>query len=263
MNVFDLNNSFTTANIQVPVESIIDKMNEEIGKIAKSDKTREEKTEEIIRAVSVTTEERHRIEAETKEQSENYLWMKAREKRISASKCHRVIAFTNRTSGQVLVNEIIKPKSFSTAATQFGIQHEPLAITRYSEYREAKGENITVEKCGLVISLENGFLAASPDGVITEPNSEKGLLEVKVLPSWSDIPLVQACKNSKYPVKECTEIVNGKPEKVLRLKKSHQYYHQVQLQLYCCQHFAKFVDFVILHVNLGEMHIERIFPDLE
>ena len=79
------------------------------------------------------------------------------------------------------------------------IQHKPNAKARYSKHRKAKRENITGEKCGQVISLENGFLVSSIDGVIAEPNAEKGLLEVNVLPSWSDIPLVQACQNSKYP----------------------------------------------------------------
>ena len=258
LQVLDSDNPVTSIATQVPVGSIIDKMNETIKTVARSDKTRPEKVGDILEAVNVSEEERNRIESETKEQAATYLWMRARAKRIRASICHRVISFTNRTSGKVLVSDIIKPKSFSTAATQFGIHHEQLAITKYKDSRD-----VVVEKCGLVISVAKGFLAASPDGIITESNGEKGLLEVKALPSWTDILPFDAYKIPKYPVKMSTLTVNGINRKAPRLKKTHAHYHQVQLQLYCCSHFAKFVDYVILHVNVGKVHVERIFPDEE
>ena len=261
LHVLDAQNPIASNDIQAPVGSIIDSMKQTIQKIARSEKTREEKIEGILEALQVNQEQRDRIERETKEQSSTYLWMRAREMRISASKCHRVITFTNRTSGQNLINEIIKPKQFSTAATQFGIQHENLAIEKYIDYKKSLGDNVTVEKTGLVIAIEKGFLAASPDGSVISQNGEKGLLEVKALPSFSDISPADACKISKYPVKETRERRGDQMQMVKRLKKNHQYYHQIQLQLYCCKHFATFVDFVILHVNVGEIFCERIFPD--
>ena len=243
-------------NVQVPVGSIIDKLNSQIISIRKSDKCHDDKVVDVLEALKLSEEERDTIEMETKDQSGNFIWNRAREKRITASVCHRVISFTGRTSGKVLVNDVIRRKTFTTAATEFGLQHEQLAIDKYKDTR-----NVTVEKCGLFISLERGYLAASPDGIVTRADGEKGLLEVKALPSWTDVSVLDAYKDRKYPAR--MTVVNDANQRAPRLKTTHQYYHQVQLQLYCCSHFAKFVDFIILHVNRSEMHAETIYPDLE
>lgn len=243
-------------NVQAPIGSIIDKINTEIANCRKSGKCRNEKINDVVGVMKVTEQMRDQIELETREQSGSFLWSRAREKRITASLCHRVISFTGRTSGKLLANEIIKRKAFSTASTEFGIDHEQLAIDKYRESR-----NIMVDKCGLFVSIEQGYLAASPDGIITRPDGEKGLLEVKALPSWASVTVVDAYKNSKYPVR--MTYVNELKQRVPKLKKNHQYYHQVQLQLYCCSHFAQFADFVLFHANTSEMHTETIYPDLE
>ena len=258
LQVLDPVNPVCSVQIQAPVGSVIDKMNESLVKIVNSDKSKAEKVEAVFIALNVTPEERDRIEFETREQSSTYLWARARAKCITASKCHRAISFTHRTSGKALVNEILKPRSFVSADTQFGIEHEDDAINRYKDPR-----NVTVERCGLFISLEKGFLAASPDGIVTETSGDKGLLEVKALPSFSDVEPIDAYMISKYPVKLTTETINGVKQRLPKLKKNHMYYHQIQLQLYCCAHFASFAEFLILHVNVNKSHYERILPDLE
>ena len=167
--------------------------------------------------------------------------------------CHRVASFSGKTSGKAVVNDNLKRKIFTTASTEYGIQNEELAIEKYSRSR-----NVTVEKGGLFVVPDRGYLAASPDGIITRPVGEKGLLEVKVLQSSTDVTVLNAYKDQKYPVSISLHEHN---QRVPKLKKTHQYHHQVQLQLYCCSLFAQFVDFVILHVNTDEMHVESIYPD--
>ena len=55
-----------------------------------------------------------------------------------------------------------------------------------------------------------GFcMAASPDGIVTFPDGEKGILEVKAPPSFSDEEPFDAYKNSKYPIKFSTETIDG------------------------------------------------------
>ena len=71
-------------------------MNKEIIRVARSDMTRNDKAEGVLNALKVTEEERDHLEGETREQASTFLWMRAREKRIRASICHRVITFTGK-----------------------------------------------------------------------------------------------------------------------------------------------------------------------
>lgn len=252
LQVCDIQTPVLSLSIQAPVGSIVDSLNDKIENIRKSEKTRLEKIDDVIAALRVSEEERDRIEQETRKQAGSHIWTRAREKRITASKCHSVISFTYRTSGKGLVNSILKPSArpIQTPAVQFGIEHEPDAIKKYVESR-----HVTTEECGLFISTEKGFLAATPDSIVTDPDGQKGLLEVKALPTFKDIEPFDAYKSPKYPV----ALNNNNPT----LKKKNLYYHQVQLQLYCCKHFASFADFVILHVDVDKIHYERIYPDQE
>ena len=123
--------------------------------------------------------------------------------------------------------------------------------------------NVTVQDCGLFISIENGHFSASPDGVVTEPSGDKGIIEVKALPTFSQIDPLQAYSDNKYPVKMTLVNLNGNRQRLPKLKKTHKFYHQIQLQLYCFSHFAQFAEFVILHVDVNKLHYERIYPDQE
>ena len=258
LQVLDPVNPIAPVNAQVPVGSFIDKMNSDIEKIARSEKSREEKVTEVMNALKVSAEDRDRMEEETRGQAAVALWMRAREKRIRASICYRAISFQYRTpsAGQGLVKDILRPTQFSTADVQFGIDNEDAAIKKYEDSR-----NVTVEKCGMFISLEKGYLSATPDSIIIEPSGEKGLLEVKALPTFSKVLPVNAYMDNKYPVKMTRVVVNGVTQRVPKLKKNHKYYHQVQLQLYCCSHFATFADFGIFHKEVDQIHVERIFRD--
>ena len=208
-----------------------------------------------MEALTVNEQQRDALERETRGQASTFLWMRAREKRIRASMCHRVITFTGRTSGKCVINDIMKPKSFTSADTQFGITHEPQAIERYSQSRD-----IAIENCGLFISIDKGFLSATPDSILTERSGDKGVLEVKALPTFQDVRPLDTYKDKNYPVKMNRKVVNGQIQMVPELKKKHKFYHQIQLQLYCCP-FASFADFVIYHVKVNQFHFERIYPE--
>ena len=168
-----------------------------------------------------------------------------------------MILFTNRTSWKCLINDIIRPKFFTSAQTQFGIHNEQHAINKY-----VQTWNVNVSKCGLFISIDKGFLSATPDSVVIEQSGEKRGLEVKDLPTFKDIQPIDAYKDKKYPVNMMRKVMDGRVQRVPQLKKKHQYYHQIQLQLHCCP-FASFADFVIYHVNVNKIHCERIYPDQE
>lgn len=212
-----------------------------------------EKTEKVLEAMKVLPEQRLQIEKETREQSSSVSWHKVRDTKITGSICHSVCTFTGRSTGQRVVQNIIKRKHFQTAATEFGIQNEDLALDLYSSSR--KDDNVTVGKAGFYIHLNNGYMGASPDAVITESDGTCGLAEIKCPPKWSDKHPSDAVLDKDYPLKKTA---NG-----IKMKQNNRYYHQVQFQLQCCSDFAKYCDFIICHVGLRELQVVRVEPDPE
>ena len=107
-----------------------------------------------------------------------------------------------------------------------------------------------MSKSGLVISVSNPWLAASPDGVVSDPSeTTQGLVEVKTPFSMKENTPEEACKTSSF----CLERKNDE----YQLKTRHDYFYQVQCQLYCTN--TDWCDF-ILKTN-KDFHIQRIHRD--
>jgi putative phage-type endonuclease len=88
---------------------------------------------------------------------------------------------------------------------------EPKAKEKYKSLTLSE-----VIESGLVVKTGQPWLCATPDGIVKDKNGDICILEIKCPSSCLD-------KNINVPY-----IVNNE------LKKSHQYYTQVQLQMYCC-----------------------------
>lgn len=71
------------------------------------------------------------------------------------------------------------------------------------------------------------WLAASPDAQVNDPDvpSPHGIVEIKCPFSKADVTVEVSCRDTLF---YCTT----DREKNLKLAQNHQYYHQVQLQLY-------------------------------
>ena len=60
---------------------------------------------------------------------------------------------------------------------KWGCDNEPIACQAYVEQEQRKGRKVIVKPSGLVL-MQNGFLGASPDGVVwDETAGEQGLVE--------------------------------------------------------------------------------------
>jgi len=105
---------------------------------------------------------------------------------------------------------------------------------------------------GLVVSSENPWLAASPDGLVFDPKEDppNGLVEFKNPYSVKEKTLEEATVSSK------TFCLNLTKTGQLELKRGHDYYFQVQCAMYCTK--RKWCDLVVLTKT---MHIERIKMD--
>ena len=105
---------------------------------------------------------------------------------------------------------------------QWGIHNEKLARNLYVQHMRKQGHvNLSVEDCGFIVSLYEGWLGASPDGRVNDPSSDQpnGLVEIKCPYTKRAQTPQEACEDAEF---YCT-IENGK----LKLKHSHAYYHQV------------------------------------
>ena len=112
-------------------------------------------------------------------------------------------------------------------------------------------EGLTTQKCGFIIHPTKGWLGASPDVKIFDPWSEEvGIAKFKCPYSKQDLSPLEACADTKF----CGEVVNGR----FQLKRNHQYFHQVQLQLYVSRDMHSFCDFCIY--TPIEVAVERIYP---
>ena len=136
--------------------------------------------------------------------------------------------------------------------------HQPLHCTT-----EKKHVNFQMISTGLHISKEHPFIAASPDGIIScscpieSPNcnakGRTGCLEVKN-PFTSDKIAVWATKPST-----CLLV---KQDGTAKLDKRHQYYAQVQFQMFATN--TDYADFVVrTTAKSSNIHIERINKDTE
>lgn len=111
------------------------------------------------------------------------------------------------TSRDNIVNEILFGTFIENAATRYGIEHEMIAI----EQLENKINKIIVPS-GLMVDLNQPFLAASPDGLI----GSDSLVEIKCPASAKDMTPEEGISSKK--IKSC-KIIDDK----LHLKRTDNY----------------------------------------
>ena len=199
--------------------------------------------------VAITIEEREDIEQKTRQQSGCTLWKEERQKRITASHVGGILKMKKSTKRSNKVKVLL----YSTfRGNKYGILREDAAKEKYVAEQQANHPGLYTKPSGLVVSLENPWLAASPDGTVLDPYTGIGLVVFKNLFTNKDYTIGEACSNRGL----CLE----KQEKAIySLKRRHNYYYQVQSQMYCCN--VEWCDFVV-NTEM-DLHIKRIPRDKE
>ncbi|XP_061197004.1 uncharacterized protein LOC133205251 [Saccostrea echinata] len=202
-------------------------------------------------------------------QRENSLWAAVRKLRITASNFGQVIGAIRRNRLSVsLKKRLLSAYNLEKRASiQWGLTHEKSAKDDYCKLSE-----VSILETGIWLH-ESGVLGASPDGFVQgdpkhlkihlqgKVSASPDIIEVKCPFSARAMSIKDACTNLKDFFLECDS------EGVLHLRENHDYWHQVQGQLYltgttCC-------DFVvwtpvsmevirILRDELWEIHLKNM-----
>ncbi|XP_045449980.1 uncharacterized protein LOC123658665 [Melitaea cinxia] len=184
-------------------------------------KTPQDNLLEKLLLKNVTNEKIQALEKNTRAQNASAEWHEMRSCRITASMFY--VVCHSKTCTKSLLQKIFAPKTVHTRAMVHGKIHETIAIAKYEATY-----GLSVQACGLFISSEYPFLAASPDGLLGEDT----IIEVKCPYT------ARNCKITNVSV-PYLERCNGQ----FLLKKKHPYYAQIQGQLYCSAHKTYKKDF--------------------
>ena len=125
------------------------------------------------------------LKIRTAEQGKNdnslQVWLTERWKRITASNVGSIAKRRPTTKVNSMVKKLLYTNFEGNTATKWGILQEETTNSKYLEAMRKSSPDITTNQSGLVISLANPWLAASPDGLVYDPkeNPPQGIVEFK------------------------------------------------------------------------------------
>lgn len=136
-------------------------------------------------------------------------------------------------------------QNIQVPAVVWGREKEQYARQCYSDELCKRHISAKVSLSGFVIRSDEPHLGSSPDGKVSCSCCGDGVLEIKCPYQYREFPLIG-------PFKEdfCLD-------QTFYLKKTHQYYYQVQLHMFVCN--VEYCDFVVWTTK--EMIINRIDKD--
>ena len=162
----------------------------------------------------------------------NPSWQLHRAGRITASICKEFFCtdhtqITNKTLFEEIMQYTIRKP---TNQMQYGSAMESSARDWYFATQKQKHVNLSVREAGFHVRVNYPFLGASPDGIVSCDCHDQKLLEIKC-PSKYEDGFLNWENDKDFPL-----------AKDYSPKTSHQYYFQVQLQIFMCKFSS--VDFL-------------------
>lgn len=200
--------------------------------------------------LDVTPLQQSHLEKLTHGQARSRLWMRYRSGRITASRLFQAVHTDPHKPALSLVRSICYPESakFTTAATQYGCEHERKAVDAYKLRQLQFHVELKVVPSGFVVYLDKACFGASPDSYVDCLCCGPGVLEVKC-------PFCMRTEGFDAALERPSFCLERDDDGNLTLKSEHPYYYQCQLQMIATK--RSYCDFVVWTAS-GEPHIERI-----
>jgi len=186
--------------------------------------------------INITESARESVTLMTSAQGKNEhsfrLWQSERRKRITASNVGKIAKRRDTTKVRFLVKELLYTKFEGCTTTRWGLLQEESTNTRYLEEKHRISPNLSTSHSGLIVSSDNPWLAASPDGLVYDPteSSPYGIVEYKNPHSVRNKTLHEAATTKNG---FCIKL--DKETNSLALNRKHDYFCQVQCVMYCSQ----------------------------
>ena len=134
----------------------------------------------------------------------------------------------------------------NNSAVLWGRLHESVAFENYETLCSSKQQMLS--KSGIFIYEKAGYLAASPDGIVSTSDGNKcGSIEIKCPYSCRNMLVRDACHQIKA---FCCEVIDNE----IQLKKNHNYYYQIQGAMAIAK--VDWCDFIVWTTK--DMYIERV-----
>ncbi|CAC5384454.1 unnamed protein product [Mytilus coruscus] len=197
---------------------------------------------------TITDEEISKIESFTSGQAKKPRWKEERCKRLQSSSFGRICKATERTDFEKLARSMTEIVDLKTAPILHGQKYEKSALSKYEQDFGRSPVN-----CGIYVRKSHPFIAASPDGIINDT-----VVEVKC-------PFVAKDKMISPKTIPFLLYNDGK----LMLNESHNYYYQVQGQMFCTNlkncHFVVFTlqEVQYIHIKRDDIFIQNMVEKLE
>ena len=210
----------------------------------------EDAKSDFLNRVQCTDLEIHEIEEAIRLQINciDNRWLEYRKNRITASVAGIICKRRTKTVAP-LVRQLLYPKNRQTKAMEHGQMYEQIAISAFEKKMDCK-----VHPSGLFVHIKYGYFAASPDGIATFLSGDTAVLEVKCPFSAKNLNI------EEWRLSQKNICLENKNNGTLQLKRSHNYFYQIQMQLECCNIDSGY--FVILFCK-GDPFIEKINRDKE
>ena len=192
------------------------------------------------------------IEKDTRKQSKGASFYHHRAGRIGASLPFIQILLNPHNLLSICYPNLFK---FSTAATEHGCKHEDQAIETFENVMRKKHIGYRTIECGMFINKQFPWLHATPDFLSWCKCCGYGCGEVKCPYCLDGVDFESYTNKGSSSL----EVKDGKTN----LKREHQYYYQVQQQLFTTE--LPFCDFIVCGFNDkgGSLINERIIQDKE
>lgn len=184
------------------------------------------------------------IEYRSRGQASNPEWMACRYGRVTGSICGKIMHASSPTfrgkrdsALSTIAEDIIRPRKFTSAATEWGKVNERTAIKQYQLDKTVFSDGSSLnDNCGLHVHPRYHWTGVSPDGLVTTKEGHKILLEVKCPYSQRLSPNFEA---PTFYLKK------NKDTHILDMKKAQgrNYYYQIQLSL------------AILNIDVAHLYI--------
>ena len=197
----------------------------------------EEKRRIFINTILIRECDQDRLEIKTRGQSGNPSWFEFRKGRLTASLHHEIVTKMKSvlrkksnpkpvSTTRLLEKIITRDTFFDCAAMKWGRDHEKEALDAFHASESEIHEAMSLHESGLLVS-KNGYVAASPDAVMTCACHGKFAVEVKCPFSLKD----DTVTNNKLISTKCDSLLWDADQERVTLKLKHKYRTQINSQM--------------------------------